>query len=118
MRLYHGSNIAFRDVDLSVCRPNKDFGQGFHTPSAVSALKFVGLMMSIKQKQLMEYATQDLVAMVAERQSLSIQDAMGVVYHSRLHEKLHDVETGLYLEGSEYLYGLLVEEQTVSNANL
>ena len=44
MRLYHGSNIAFRDVDLSVCRPNKDFGQGsFHTPSAVSALKFVGV---------------------------------------------------------------------------
>jgi len=74
--------------------------------------------MSIKQKQLMEYATQDLVAMVAERQRLSIQDAMGVVYHSRLHEKLHDVETGLYLEGSEYLYGLLVEEQNVPNANL
>ena len=45
--------------------------------------------MSIKQKQLMEYATQDLVAMVAERQCLPIQDAMGVVYHSRLHEKLH-----------------------------
>ena len=43
MRLYHGSNMAFRDVDLSVCRPNKDFGQGFHTPLAVSALKFVGV---------------------------------------------------------------------------
>ena len=71
-------------------------------------------MMSIKQKQLMEYATQDLVAMVVEREGLSIQDAMGVVYHSRLHEKLHDVETGLYLEGSEYLYGLLNEERSVT----
>ena len=30
MRLYHGSNTAFRDVDLSLCRPNKDFGQGFY----------------------------------------------------------------------------------------
>ena len=67
--------------------------------------------MSIKQKQLMEYATQDLVAMVVEREGLSVQDAMGVVYHSRLHEKLQDVETGLYLEGSEYLYGLLKEER-------
>lgn len=66
--------------------------------------------MSIKQKQLMEYATQDLVAMVVERKRLSIQDAMRIVYHSRLHEKLHEVETGLYLEGSEYLYGLLMEE--------
>lgn len=77
MRLYHGSNTAFREVDLSLCRPNKDFGQGFylallfrqfalglvtvemlvremqfkqltiqysfHTPVAVSALKFVGV---------------------------------------------------------------------------
>ena len=30
MRLYHGSNMAFREVDLSFCRPNKDFGQGFY----------------------------------------------------------------------------------------
>ena len=68
--------------------------------------------MSIKQKQLIEYATQDLVAMLVEREDRSIQDAMAVVYHSRLHEKLQDVETGLYLEGSEYLYGLLMEERS------
>ena len=38
MRLYHGSNMAFRDVDLSVCRPNKDFGQGFHlAPDRIAA---------------------------------------------------------------------------------
>ncbi len=68
--------------------------------------------MSIKQKQLIEYATQDLVAMLVEREHRSIQDAMSIVYHSRLHAKLQDVETGLYLEGSEYLYGLLMEERT------
>ena len=38
---------------------------------------------------------------------------MGIVYHSRLYDKLQDVETGLYLEGSEYLYGLLIEERGV-----
>jgi len=38
MKLYHGSNIAFRDVDLSVCRPNKDFGQGFYlAPDRIAA---------------------------------------------------------------------------------
>ena len=38
MRLYHGSNTAFRDVDLFVCRPNKDFGQGFYlAPDRVAA---------------------------------------------------------------------------------
>ena len=40
MRLYHGSNAAFRDVDLSLCRPNKDFGQGFYlTPDRTAAEK-------------------------------------------------------------------------------
>ena len=30
MRLYHGSNMAITDIDLSRCRPNKDFGLGFY----------------------------------------------------------------------------------------
>jgi len=67
--------------------------------------------MSIKQKQLMEYITQDLVAMLVERDGLSVQDAMSEVYHSALHKKILDVETGYYLEGSEYLYGVLCEER-------
>jgi len=38
MRLYHGSNTAFREVDLSLCRPNKDFGQGFYlAPERIAA---------------------------------------------------------------------------------
>ena len=71
--------------------------------------------MSDKQKQLMEYATQDLVAMLVERQGLTLEDAMQRVYHSQLYTKLLDQETGLYLEGSEYLYGLLAEESSASN---
>ena len=42
MRLYHGSNTAFKEIDLTVCRPNKDFGCGF-TPDAIAALDFVGV---------------------------------------------------------------------------
>lgn len=71
--------------------------------------------MSDKQKQLMEYATQDLVAMLVERQGLTLEDAMQRVYHSQLYTKLLDQETGLYLEGSEYLYGLLAEESSVNS---
>ena len=66
--------------------------------------------MSVKQKQLIEYAMQDLVAMLVERKGLSIQDAMKILYNSDFHGKLQDVETGLYLEGAEYLYGILIEE--------
>ncbi len=30
MRLYHGTNVDFEVIDLSKCRPNKDFGRGFY----------------------------------------------------------------------------------------
>jgi hypothetical protein len=31
MILYHGSNIEIETIDLSKCRPFKDFGKGFYT---------------------------------------------------------------------------------------
>ena len=30
MILYHGTNQTIDIIDLSVCKPNKDFGQGFY----------------------------------------------------------------------------------------
>jgi len=40
MKLYHGSNTAFKEIDLAMCRPNKDFGRGFYlTPDRVGAEK-------------------------------------------------------------------------------
>lgn len=30
MKLYHGTNIQFNEINLKLCRPNKDFGQGFY----------------------------------------------------------------------------------------
>lgn len=30
MILYHGSNMIINEIDLSKCRPYKDFGQGFY----------------------------------------------------------------------------------------
>ena len=32
MKLYHGSNMLIEQIDLSKCRPYKDFGQGFFIP--------------------------------------------------------------------------------------
>ena len=31
MILYHGSNIEIEKIDLSICKPFKDFGTGFYT---------------------------------------------------------------------------------------
>ncbi len=30
MKLYHGSNTAITRIDLTRCKPYKDFGQGFY----------------------------------------------------------------------------------------
>lgn len=30
MKLYHGTNCDFQQIDLKKCKPNKDFGQGFY----------------------------------------------------------------------------------------
>lgn len=31
MILYHGSNAIIEKIDLSLCKPYKDFGKGFYT---------------------------------------------------------------------------------------
>ena len=36
MILFHGSNVQFDSIDLSKCRPNKDFGKGFYLTSIES----------------------------------------------------------------------------------
>jgi hypothetical protein len=33
MKLYHGSNVFIEQVDLSLCKPYKDFGRGFYLTS-------------------------------------------------------------------------------------
>ena len=30
MKLYHGTNVEFGAIDLNMCPPNRDFGQGFY----------------------------------------------------------------------------------------
>ena len=45
MKLYHGTNIDFTDINLSVCRPNKDFGQGFY----LTEIKRQALLMAIRR---------------------------------------------------------------------
>lgn len=63
-----------------------------------------------KANQLMELATQDLIALLVNNKKLSITSAMGVFYASDFCKKLYDESTGLYLEGSKYLYGILDSE--------
>jgi hypothetical protein len=67
--------------------------------------------MSELQKELFDIATGNLCAWVAEKESLTIKEAMRIGYSSGLYEKLQDPETGLYREGPAYLYDMLCEER-------
>jgi len=63
-----------------------------------------------KQKQLIEYIVQDVIAFIIEDENIELEDAMNQFYNSTVFEKLQDIETGLYLESSAYVYDMLKNE--------
>ncbi len=66
--------------------------------------------MSNVKKQLIEYAIQDIVEMIANDQHVELEDAMDYFYESEVFDKLQDVRTGLYRESSAYIYDLYIDE--------
>ena len=77
--------------------------------------RYDSIIMS-KSKQLMELATQDIIAELVNVEKIGIADAMNIFYGSEFCQKLYDESTGLYLEGTKYLYGLL--ETEIENGKL
>jgi len=63
-----------------------------------------------KIETLAEAITQEIVGFLMMDGNLELEDAMSLFYGSDLFDKLHDEETGLYLEGSAYVYELLKDE--------
>lgn len=41
MILYHGSNLKIEKIDLSKCKPYKDFGQGFYCTTIEKQAEFM-----------------------------------------------------------------------------
>ena len=66
--------------------------------------------MTDQQQEMIEYTTQEVVGYLIEDNAITIEQAMEQFYLSDTFEKLSDVETGLYLEGSTYVYELLKRE--------
>jgi len=63
-----------------------------------------------KPEQLKEYITGDVIGYYAVDSGVSTKDAMSCFYNSEIFDKLDDVETGLYLCSSPYVYGLFCDE--------
>ena len=66
--------------------------------------------MTDQQQEMIEYTTQEVVGYLIEDNAITIEQAMEQFYLSDTFEKLSDVETGIYLEGSTYVYELLKRE--------
>lgn len=60
--------------------------------------------------QLIEFIIQDIIHYLVTDLHIEYDDAMNIFYNSETFDKLQDIETGLYLESSAYVYGLLQDE--------
>lgn len=63
-----------------------------------------------KQDQLMEFCVQDIIERIVKEHNIDYDEAMNLFYSSQTFAKLNDVETGLYLESSDYVYTLFQDE--------
>lgn len=71
--------------------------------------------MTNQQQEMIEYTTQEVVRYLIEYNGMTMEEAMEQFYLSWTFEKLNDIETGLYLEGSAYIYEMLKREQRKKN---
>ncbi|SFW22520.1 hypothetical protein [Ruminococcus flavefaciens] len=63
-----------------------------------------------KQGQLIEFCIQDIVESIVKEQHIEYDKAMVLFYGSETFAKLNDIETGLYLESSDYIYAMFQDE--------
>lgn len=71
--------------------------------------------MTNQQQEMIEYTTQEVVRYLIEYNGMTMEEAMEQFYLSWTFEKLNDIQTGLYLEGSAYIYEMLKREQRKKN---
>ena len=58
MKLYHGSYTEVREIDLSKCLPNKDFGQGFYVTKYLEHAEDWATKMANKYKKAEGFVTE------------------------------------------------------------
>ena len=66
--------------------------------------------MTSKQQQMIEYTAQEVIRYLIEDNSISMEQAMEQFFMSTTFEKLNEIDTGLYLEGSSYIYEMFKRE--------
>lgn len=64
----------------------------------------------IEIQYLIEQHVHDLTLMLMSDYGYNIQEALNTIYQSKTFSKLEDPASGLYYQGSVYVYGFLKEE--------
>jgi len=64
-----------------------------------------------KQEQLIEYNIQDIIEYMVIDLQIEYDKAMQLFYNSQTFDRLTDIDTGLYLESSAYVYGIFQDER-------
>ncbi len=62
---------------------------------------------------LIDSLVERLTQFLMEDDKLTLVEALSIVYHSQLYEKIMDMETGLYFQSAAYNYNLLRRELTL-----
>ena len=73
--------------------------------------------MSGKETFMVETLTRELIARLMEERSLSMREAMDIVYNSKTYVALNNLNTGLYFQSPAYVYDVLEEEIKVFEIN-
>lgn len=66
--------------------------------------------MNSKETFMVETLTRELIARLMEERSLSMREAMDIVYNSKTYAALNNLNTGLYFQSPAYVYDVLEEE--------
>ncbi len=59
---------------------------------------------------MIETLTSEMIARLMEERSLTMREAMDIVYKSKTYEALNNLKTGLYFQSPVYLYDHLQQE--------
>ena len=70
--------------------------------------------MNGKETFMVETMTRELIARLMEERSLSMREAMDIVYNSKTYAALNNLNTGLYFQSPAYVYDVLAEELETS----
>ena len=66
--------------------------------------------MNGKETFMIETLTRELITRLMEERSLTMREAMDVVYNSKTYSALNNLDSGLYFQSPAYVFDVLEEE--------